>query len=56
LDWVDQICRLYAFHGLSDRIDVVEIAYHDFGTELFQSRRSIVFAVDHGADSNPERD
>jgi hypothetical protein len=41
-DRVDQIGRLYAFHGLADRIDIVEVAYDDFGTEFFQGGRSIV--------------
>ena len=56
LDWIDQVSRIHAFHGLADFVDRMEITRHDFGTQLFQRRRPIVLAMHHGADIEPTFD
>ena len=49
-DRVDKIGSVHALHGLSNRINLLKVADDDFCAELFQRFRSVVYAVDHGAD------
>src|SRR5277367_5978095 len=53
---VDKIRPIDPFHRRADGIDILEVAHHDFGSQLVQRRRSIVLAMHHGADRKPKRD
>ena len=50
LDGVYEVGRIGAFHGFTDRVDLMEVTDYDIGTELFQGRCAVVLYMDHRAD------